>query len=357
MDVVYRIVIPHQFLIIGNETRAAGMLGSFFPGAPARRPLEELTAIDASSVMLWGGEPTLRTDLLDLIRALPQPGMRTDGMSLASVEAVRALREAGLRRVRIMFHSARSDANDWLTGIPGSARGAVRAMRVCADAGLEVEADVCITRPTVAHLPETVAVLSRLPLTRIFLRAATETDYRREHIVMLAPRLKHAAEVARQTGAVLQAFPHCVAAEADAGASLMPVRCDACPGAPSCCGISQQYAQVFGMSEFAPPAAPQQVITIRFDPSQTSRDLRIRMAKLAQDRPGRLRIEDAFNHPQAAELLRDALRLSIPHVEIEGDAAGAARLSDGEIGHLRGLANIRISGENAETQIARFRAI
>jgi hypothetical protein len=348
---VYRIAIPHTYLIIGNETRASGMLGSFYPDIPARRPLEDLVPVDADAVTLWGGEPTLRNDLLEIIRRVPHPGMRTDGMALGSAPPVVALRQAGLERVRISFHSGRSDANDWLTGIPGSAKAAFRAIRACADAGIAVDVDVCLTRPTTRHLAETAELLARLPVQRVFLRAAGPADFRPEHIVMLAPRIVAAAESVAAAAPVMRAvgidvFVHGFAMCAvDQSIHDLPFdgpreKCDRCPGFDVCRGVSTAYADVYGWDEFGGPAILPAII--RFDAGESSRAIRIRMNKVAQQKPELLRIANAFSHAKAAELIQDAGRLSIPRVEISGDADGLARISDGELAHFAGITRVEV---------------
>jgi hypothetical protein len=170
--------------------------------------------------------------------------------------------------------------------------------------------------------------------------------------------------------------------------------CPSCPGAPGCAGPAGDYVARFGRDEIdserpSPPGVPQAAppvfgsapppppprrgrapaTRLRFvrrqssfpdlggDPmagevpdapsdtavlsfSGSSREVRRDMARVCQEGVKTLRIagEGVFAHPAAGELLRDALRLSLPRVEARGDVRALAGLSDRELVGLRGLA-------------------
>ncbi len=89
------------------------------------------------------------------------------------------------------------------------------------------------------------------------------------------------------------------------------------------------------------PLGPAAAVVVS-DFSGTSRQVRQRLGRLAQEGATTLRLEGAgvFGHPDAASLLRDALRLSMPRVEARGDVRPLVRLSDRAIVGLRGLARL-----------------
>lgn len=82
--------------------------------------------------------------------------------------------------------------------------------------------------------------------------------------------------------------------------------------------------------------------TVVCDFSGSSRQVRQRLSRLAQEGATTLRIQGAgaFDHPDAADLLRDALRLSVPRVEARGDVRPLVDLSDRAIVGLRDLARL-----------------
>ncbi len=262
--------------------------------------------------LIGGGEPLRRNDLPTLLHDLcalrPQNlGICTAGAGLTST-VVHRLRSTGVQRVNVPFHCARRDAHDWLVGQPGALRTALRAIRTCVDAGMPVEAEVVVTRPTMPHLTETIDVLTRVGVRTISLRRLTAVDVEAPEFVLLSPRLsllaedlERAATIALQRRArlVIRGFPLCVAprlrrlfARSDAevwltmdgtvaptevarsgaptesarsGAPTESARssdariesgpgCPSCPGAPLCTGAPADYVSRFGWEELADPA-------------------------------------------------------------------------------------------------------
>lgn len=88
-------------------------------------------------VKLTGGEPTLRTDLPEIVRGIrplvAEVSMTTNGLKLE--ELAPTLRAAGLDRVNVSLPSLDPETYRRLTGVDGVAR-AVRGVRAAAEAGL-----------------------------------------------------------------------------------------------------------------------------------------------------------------------------------------------------------------------------
>ena len=119
---------------LGGQTRYSGQLGA---RALSERATGQVLADAASSatehVLLSGGEPTLRADLLSLVAALKQSekqiSLRTDGLALRSAEVLEGLHQAGVEGIRLWLTCLRPAANDWLIGKSGSTRRQVQALR------------------------------------------------------------------------------------------------------------------------------------------------------------------------------------------------------------------------------------
>ena len=242
--------------------------------------------------LVGGGDPLRRADLPSLLRDLRELRPNDLGLCTAGAgvtrEAVDRLRSHGVRRLNVPFHSARRDAHDWLVGQPGALRTALHAIRTCVDAGMAVEADVVVTRPTMPHLAETVDVLTRAGVRTISLRRLNAVDVSPLEFVFLSPRmslvaddLERAATTAlqRRVRLAIRDFPLCVAprlrrlfarsdsevwltADGSVDARAEPgAGCAACPGAPACAGAPLDYVSRFGWEEFADPAP----ITVRVE--------------------------------------------------------------------------------------------
>ncbi|MBX3025693.1 hypothetical protein KF840_12370 [bacterium] len=372
------------------------------------RPASEvLAAAQASSaqpgtLVLLGGDPLGRADIWELLAATA--ALRADGVDLwtsgqsLSAATVPRLRAAGVRRVHIPFHCARQDAHDWLVGQASALKAAHRAIRACVEGELPVVAEVVLTRPTAAHLAETIEVLARLGVRAVSVRRLTQADAPGPQFVTLSPRLallepslEHAAAVAleRRVRLVLRELPLCAAprlrpllappgSERWIGADDTPAApaagapgCPSCPGAPYCAGAPLDYTQRFGWEEFlgrddtaariaesvaaqragapSPPMvfdweAPARLACASCGDApagagaapESTRAVRARMVAAARHRPTALRVvgADVLAHPEAAKLLYDAVRL-FPRVEVAGEASAVAEWSDVDLRRLR----------------------
>lgn len=352
--------------------------------------------------LIAGGEPLRRVDLLTLLQGLSRLrpsrlGLCTPGQGLTGT-VIERLRSAGVQRLSIPFHSARKDAHDWLVGQPGALKVALRAIRTCLDAGMPITAEIVVTRPTMAHLAETVDVLTRVGVRSLYLRRLTANHVGAAEFVPLSPRmtllgpdLEQAATVALQRRAQLSIrdFPLCVAprlrrlfsppdqeicitvAGSAADRAETGPRCQTCPGPPSCNGAPADYMARFGGEEIvdqAPKLArvqetvAQQLAVQRsgtmvlswrgprrlaceacadqgasLEPEST-RVVRARLVDAARHRPAVLRLVGAelFAHPNAAELLFDAVRL-FPRVECAGEGSPIAGWRDVDLSRLKPL--------------------
>ena len=190
------------------------------------------TLAPRTEVLLAGGEPTLHPrlpEILDLLSSagFDLPGMVTDGLALADGKLARELMARGLRRVVIQIHCARPAGHDFVAGIAGAARRMIPAVRTCRELRLDVEAEIVMTRPTVAHLAETVAVLHRLGIERVRLSWLAPSQVEDSRVVCLVARLllqtRHVAaatKLARQFGVDLSlaGVPECLRAACGADA-------------------------------------------------------------------------------------------------------------------------------------------
>lgn len=361
--------------------------------------------------LVGGGDPLGRADLATLLselRALRADGLGLccDGTGLTSA-TVERLRAAGAQRVRIPFHCARRDAHDWLVGRPGALKTALRAIRTCVDAGMPVEAEVVVTRPTTPHLAETIDVLTRVGVRTISLRRLTARDVEPHEYVLLAPRhalladeLERAATTAlqRRVRLVIRDFPLCTAPRlqrliarpgtevwlAPGGAfdtrGAAGPGCPGCPGAPHCAGAPSDYVARFGWEEFADPAPIEERVQedvagqqrlhasgtmvlswrgprrVRCDgcsdgpsdpPSaapEPTRVVRARLVEAARFRPAILRLA-------GAELLAHPSAAALlydavrlfPSVECAGEGSAIAKWSDLDLRRLKELGRVDVA--------------
>ncbi len=136
---------------------------------PARHP-EELTTAegkallddvrefgDGQLVVLSGGDPLKRPDLVDLVdygidRGLSMT-LTPSGTSELTGDAVDDLADAGLRRMAVSLDGATAASHDAFRGESGSFDETLRAARDAADAGLPLQINTTVCGQTVDELP------------------------------------------------------------------------------------------------------------------------------------------------------------------------------------------------------------
>lgn len=302
---------------------------------------------------MWvgGGEPTLRADLPALLQGLGDrlQGLATDGWALGRPQTVAHLQAAGLGAVRIPFHSANAAAHDWLAGTPGAWKRAWQALRTCVAAGLAVDAEVVLTRPTLLHLDDTLGLLARLELNAIVVRPLDgETpDYpavaARQGLTRVP--LERAVAIARDAGrsVFLEGFPACGVGVLDdlrvRGRPLPGQPCGQCPGPPDCHGVPHAYLAAFGWQDVPAPATRADVVTVAIRPDEETRTVRHRLVQAAATGAPILRLL-GLERPQGPELLAEALALSFDRVEACGLLHSVAAWSPRDRLRLRGLARL-----------------
>ncbi len=104
---------------------------------------------DVKTVKITGGEPLLRDDIVEIVRAIKEAGaeeisMVTNGYLLS--ELAQDLKEAGLDRVNISIHSLDRNVYELITGVDALDRG-LEAVKSAKEAGLEpVKVDMVVLR-------------------------------------------------------------------------------------------------------------------------------------------------------------------------------------------------------------------
>jgi radical SAM protein with 4Fe4S-binding SPASM domain len=121
----------------------------------ARAMIADLAAFGAPVLLLSGGEPLLRDDLLDLIAYARQQGMRpvlsTNG-TLIDAALAKRLREAGLAYAGISLDGP-ARVNDAFRGQPGAFEQALEGIRHCRAAGVKTGLRLTIHRDNVGEIP------------------------------------------------------------------------------------------------------------------------------------------------------------------------------------------------------------
>jgi len=117
--------------------------------------IRELARCQVPALILSGGDPLLRPDLLELIRCAAEhgihPALSTNG-TLIDAAGARDLRAAGVGYLGVSVDGI-GRLHDRFRGLRGAWEQALRGLRHCREAGLTVGLRFTLSRVTLPHLP------------------------------------------------------------------------------------------------------------------------------------------------------------------------------------------------------------
>lgn len=108
----------------------------------AKTLLEQIAKAGFKIMIFSGGEPLMRTDIVELVAHATSLGLRpvfgTNG-TLLTLELARQLKEAGAMGMGISLDSLNKQKHDEFRKFPGAWDGAVRGMKICKEVGLSFQ--------------------------------------------------------------------------------------------------------------------------------------------------------------------------------------------------------------------------
>ncbi|MEM3556116.1 MAG: radical SAM protein [Candidatus Micrarchaeia archaeon] len=105
-----------------------------------KRKIEFLSKAGADMITFTGGEPTLRKDLVELIKFAKQKKfkrieLQTNGVLLSDKKLARGVINAGVDDVLVSLHSHKKEVSEKLTNAPGSFKKTIQGIKNLIDAG------------------------------------------------------------------------------------------------------------------------------------------------------------------------------------------------------------------------------
>lgn len=126
-------------------------------------------AVECSQIAFSGGEPLLRSDLLDLVRLARSyaiPAILTTNGLLLTAGRIRELQSAGIGTYQIPFHSHMESVHDDLSG--GRCwRSSLAAMLRVRESGASLVPVFVATRQNAGHFARVIEILSHIGVRRI----------------------------------------------------------------------------------------------------------------------------------------------------------------------------------------------
>jgi len=193
------------------------------PTAAVVAAMQRARADGIERVQLTGGEPTIRADLLGLVRRAHRLGFReiklqTNGLLLGAGSNLGRLVDAGVSVIHVSIHTHEREPYEALVRRAGTYDAMVAGVRAVADAGIVAGADVILQRSTHARLPAAVRWLHGLGIRAVDLWFVSLTDHNADNLESMPrmtevmPDIARAAEVATELGVRLRSLhiPRCV---------------------------------------------------------------------------------------------------------------------------------------------------
>lgn len=158
----------------------------------------------ADALWLGGGEPTLRKDLLPLVRAARSLGytrvkLQSNGMLLAYRVFAEKLREAGVTEVALSLKGSTENSHDARAQTPGGWKLLHEGLSHLRELGFTLEGDVLLYRSSTAELPGLVRHFHAEGLEHFRLWVLSTVDSPEGALAAEVPRLSEVAAALRDT--------------------------------------------------------------------------------------------------------------------------------------------------------------
>lgn len=121
----------------------------------AFRLIDDLSKWGIGLLIIDGGEPLCREDLLDVVKYASSKGIRTtigSNGTLIDKPMARKLVEAGVMAVAISVDGADAQTHDSFRGISGAFKQTIKGIEACRDAGLPFQLNMVIRKDTLSQL-------------------------------------------------------------------------------------------------------------------------------------------------------------------------------------------------------------
>jgi radical SAM protein len=114
------------------------------------RLIDQLVEVGGPILVITGGDPLMRPDLVDFVRYAAGRGLRValspTATALATRERLQEARDAGVARVQISLDGSRPDIQDVFRGREGSFQRTVEILETVRDVGLSLQVGTTVSR-------------------------------------------------------------------------------------------------------------------------------------------------------------------------------------------------------------------
>lgn len=219
LDVIlgYDCNLACDYCTITSEMRTRALAAAALLAA-----MREGRALDYDRIAFTGGEPTIRRDLVGLIKAARSLGyldvkLQSNGLLFTPANVARLV-EAGVTRFHVSIHTHEGPAYDALVRRAGSFAAMEQGLRAALASGMPVVVDAIVKTDTYAKLPAALAWLADLGVKEVHLWYVSLTDGNRDNLASLpamrdaVPFMREAMAIGRERGVEVRSLhvPRCL---------------------------------------------------------------------------------------------------------------------------------------------------
>jgi len=118
--------------------------------------LDQIAEVAKPIIILTGGEPLLRDDIFEIAAYGTQKGLRmvmAPNGTLITEPVARRLIDSGIKRISISLDGATRQSHDAFRKVDGAFDGAVNAMKIAKNVGLDFQVNTTITKTNLDQIP------------------------------------------------------------------------------------------------------------------------------------------------------------------------------------------------------------
>lgn len=128
--------------------------------------IDDLAALNPPMLVLTGGDPMMRSDLLELIRHASGKGLHVALSPAATARLIhadfQALKEAGVKSMSLSLDGASEATHDAFRGVPHTFERTLQAARMAKEAGIHLQVNTTITRSTLGEFDAFVELMKSM---------------------------------------------------------------------------------------------------------------------------------------------------------------------------------------------------
>lgn len=128
--------------------------------------ISQFPGIGVEKVLLTGGEPLLRDDIVTIVEAISHVGIQADlnsNLQRMDLGLIRELKQAGLSEISVSLEGP-EEVHDRMHGRIGSYARLIEAINWAAENNIPVDTSCCLTKDNYNHIVDLINIAGKLPV-------------------------------------------------------------------------------------------------------------------------------------------------------------------------------------------------